>query len=80
MDPIKKNAKRAKIAFFLSAAAAFVGLGLYLIGYVLPGVLVFILGLSGIIISFAVLRVTLLSDMIIESKKAKTKKGNNKKV
>lgn len=80
MDNIRKGAKRSKIAFFASAAAAFVGLGLYLMDYVLPGVLMLILGLAGVIISFAVLKVALVSEAIIKSKRAKTKKGNDKKV
>lgn len=62
------------MAFFTSAAIAFIGLGLYLMGYEASGVVLLVTGMAGAIMSFAVLKVAMMSQALIDSKNSKNQK------
>ncbi|MEA4977655.1 MAG: hypothetical protein VB016_03795 [Methanomassiliicoccaceae archaeon] len=71
---IKQGTHVAQAAFFVSAAIAFIGLGLYLMEYEAPGVVMLVIGMAGIVMSFAVLKVAMMSQALIDSKNSKNQK------
>ncbi len=70
---LKQGSRAAQIAFFVSAAVAFFGLGLYLMGYEGLGVVMLIFGMAGVVMSFAVLKVAVMSKAMIDSRNLKMK-------
>lgn len=70
---IRQGSRVARTAFFISSAVAFIGLGLYLMEYVVLGVILLIMGIAGIVISFAVLKVAMISQALIDNKNSKSK-------
>ncbi|GEM_PF-2927796 len=71
---LKQGSRAAQMAFFISAAVAFIGLGMYLMGYEGSGVALLIIGVAGIVMSFAVLKVAMMSKMMIDMKNSKNQK------
>ncbi len=71
---LKQGSRAAQMAFFISAAVAFIGLGMYLVGYEAAGVAVLIIGVAGIVMSFAVLKVAMMSKVMIDIKNSKMQK------
>jgi hypothetical protein len=71
---LKQGSRAAQAAFFISAAVAFVGLGMYLMGYEGVGVAALIIGVAGIVMSFAVLKVAMMSKVMIDIKNSKMQK------
>ncbi|MGE0015786.1 MAG: hypothetical protein AB7S83_06430 [Candidatus Methanomethylophilaceae archaeon] len=71
---LKQGSRAAQVVFFISAAVAFVGLGLYLMGYKGLGVVILIFGIAGVVMSFAVLKVAMMSEAMIDSKNPKMQK------
>ena len=51
---------KASMMVFFGAALAFIGMGVYMMGYVWPGVILMIIGSSVVIIGFTILKFHLM--------------------
>lgn len=71
---IKKTAVNARRLFFLFAALAFIGLGIYSMGYRNHGVLILIVGMSGFLIALSVLKFSFRVQGSIEAKERRENK------
>ena len=70
---IQKTVSNARKAFFLFAALAFIGLGIYMMGYKVPGVAVLAIGVGGFMISLSVIKFSFQVLMSVKRKENKQK-------
>ncbi len=73
---MKKVTTYARVSFFIFAALAFIGLGLYAMGYTYPGVSILAVGIAGFLIAMAVIKNTFKVEMsiAIEERRKKRRK------
>lgn len=71
---IKKTAVNARRAFFLFAALAFIGLGIYSMGYKTYGVLILVIGMSGFLLAMSILKFSFRVQASIEVKERRENK------
>lgn len=70
---IKKTVSNARRSFFLFAALAFIGLGIYSMGYKVPGVAVLAVGIGGFMISMSIIKFSFRVQGSIEAKERRQK-------
>lgn len=70
---IKQILYSTRAAFFLFAAAAFIGLGLYSMGYTLVGVILLVIAIAGLMLAFAILKSSIMVQSSINRKIKKRK-------
>ncbi|HKM14162.1 MAG TPA: hypothetical protein VJY42_04545 [Candidatus Methanomethylophilaceae archaeon] len=70
---IKQTMSSTRVAFFLFAAVAFIGLGIYSMGYTLAGVIIFASAVAGLMLALAILKNSIMIQMSIERKRKKRK-------
>ncbi len=70
---IRETVSNARKAFFLFAAVAFIGLGIYSMGYKVPGVTVLVIGVAGFMIALSIIKFSFRVLKSIDAKERKQK-------
>ncbi len=70
---IKQTMNSTRVAFFLFASAAFIGLGLYSMGYNMAGMIIFVIAVAGLMLALAILKSSIMVQMSIDIKRKKRK-------
>ncbi len=70
---IQKTVSNARKAFFLFAALAFIGLGVYMMGHKVPGVFILVIGVGGFMIALSVIKFSYKVLVSIRQKENKQK-------
>ncbi|HKM09430.1 MAG TPA: hypothetical protein VJX93_02940 [Candidatus Methanomethylophilaceae archaeon] len=71
---MKKVTKYARAAFFIFAAMAFIGVGIYAFGHTYLGVSILAIGIFGFLISMAIIKNTFRVEMSIAIEESRKKR------
>ncbi len=70
---IKQTLRWTRVAFFLFAAVAFIGLGLYSMEYTIVGIILLAVAVAGLMLAFAILKSSVMVQASIDLKIKKRK-------